>query len=132
MRLFSIAGRWGAVAIAVLWGAHSCLAQQSQEHDLKLDLSPLLNLGHAFELTPASVDKEFSHEGFKENPFVRWDKNRTKAEFSVRPFANVEVELSMLDRKVMLSRAEVSFVEGKAKIFSLSSDQASEAALSFA
>ncbi len=130
MRSFSFAAKWGAVAVAALWGANTCLAQQSLEHDLKLDLSPLLNLSHAFELTPESVAKEFSHPGFSENPFIRWNGARTKAEFQVQPYGNVEVELSILDRKVLLSRGEIDFAEGKAKLFSLSSDQATEAVLS--
>lgn len=128
MRLFSFVAKWAAVVTVTLGANHACLAQ-SHEHDLKLDLSPLLNLSHAFALTPASIDKEFSHEGFSENPFIHWEGGRTKAQFLVRPFANVEVELSILDRKVLLNRGDVIFAEGRARSFSLSSDQASEATL---
>ena len=102
---------------------------QSAPHELKLDLTPLLNISHAFELTPEAIEKEFGREGFKENPYIRWDKRRTRAAFSQRPFSNVEVVLSFLDGKVPLTSAVVAFGESKARTITLSSDQADQATL---
>ncbi|MDB6137911.1 MAG: hypothetical protein JWO94_983, partial [Verrucomicrobiaceae bacterium] len=102
---------------------------QGQEHDLKLDLTPLLTPAHVFELTPESIDKEFSQEGFKENPYIRWEGGHARAAFSTNPFSNVEVDLSLFDHQILLTSADVNFAEGKARAVVVASEKADEAAL---
>ncbi|MDB6118669.1 MAG: hypothetical protein JWO08_2450 [Verrucomicrobiaceae bacterium] len=126
MRFFTLAARWAAVAMISLVGSELCHGQQG-EHELKLDLTPLLDLNHAFALTPNALEKDFHKEGFTENPFIRWTSNLTKAGFSVHPFSNINVELSLLERKVLLTSSDVTFAEGKARTVAFATEQADNA-----
>ncbi len=87
---------------------------ESDETRLKLDVTPLFDLGHAFALTPASLEKEFTSSGYRENPFVRWNPSHSKARFSDRPYSNISVDLTALEGSVSLNQAEVVFAEGRA------------------
>ena len=88
---------------------------QSTEHQLKLDLDPLLDLSKAWALTPATIEEQFPSGGFKESPFIRWDKTHSVAMFSQAPFSNVSVDITILGGKVRLDEATVVFdkVSGK-------------------
>ena len=104
-------------------------AVKAADHDLTLDLSSLLDTSHAFGLTPESLETEFSKEGFKENPYLRWNKEHSRAAFSEHPFSNIAVRLSVLEGKVPLLGAKVAFAEGKAQTVSFSGRQADESVL---
>ena len=103
-----------------LWSA-VCSGQEKENH-LRLDLTPLLDVSHAFALTPEGIEKEFTSAGYRENPFIRWQGGHARAAFSTQPYSNVSVDLSILDGAVPLSHAEVTFTEGKPTMIDLASE----------
>ena len=95
---------------AALITAFASLSQaQETEHQLKLDLDPLLDAAKVWSLTPESLEEQFKAQGFSENPFIRWNPARTVASFLKAPFSNVSVDLSILGGKVRLGEAALTF-----------------------
>ena len=91
-------------------------AQQETEHQLKLDLSALLDVTQVWTLNADALDAKYRAPGFSENPFIRWANGRSVATFSKQPFSNVAVELTMLEGTLVLEEAAVVFgSDGKAK-----------------
>jgi len=91
-------------------------AQQETEHQLKLDLTALLDPAQAWTFTQDALDAKYRAPGFSENPFIRWANGRSVATFSKQPFSNVAVELTMLEGTLVLEEAAVVFgSDGKAK-----------------
>lgn len=88
---------------------------QETEHQLKLDLSALLDVTQVWTLTTDVLDAKYKATGFSENPFIRWANGRSVATFSKQPFSNVAVELTMLEGTLVLEEAAVVFgSDGKA------------------
>lgn len=81
----------------------------AEDHHLRLDLDPLLDLTTAGALTPAALEAQFNASGFRENPFVQWNKGRTVATFSTQPYSNITVDLTILGGAVQVDEAAVSF-----------------------
>ena len=96
---------------------------------MKLDLSPLLDVGTVFGLTPDALEKQFSSEGFTENPFISWKLGRSHATFPMRPYSNVSVELSALQGGVPLSHAVVDYIEGRPVMIHMTSKFSNAAAV---
>ncbi len=91
-------------------------AQQETEHQLKLDLSALIDVAQVWTLNADALNAKYRAPGFSENPFIRWANGRSVATFSKQPFSNVAVELTMLEGTLVLEEATVVFgSDGKAK-----------------
>ena len=97
---------FGAALIALV--ASMSQAQENQ-HQLKLDLDPLLDAAKVWSLTPEALESQFKAEGFSDNPFIRWNPARTVASFLKSPFSNVSVDLSILAGKVAVTEAALTF-----------------------
>jgi len=82
---------------------------QENQHQLKLDLDPLLDAAKIWSLTPETLESQFKAEGFSENPYIRWNPARTVASFLKAPFSNVSVDLSILAGKVAVTEAALTF-----------------------
>jgi hypothetical protein len=66
----------GVMLLAAVAGA--------EDHQLKLDLDPLLEPGKMAAFTAQTLEEKFTASGFKENPFIQWNKDRSVATFSLR------------------------------------------------
>ena len=124
--------RYSSLALALAFSsfavAQSAFAE-AREHEFSLDLSPLFNVKEVFAITPEALETQFAKEGFKENPYLRWDSKRSVASFSQHPYSNIEVHLSLLEGKVSLTGARLGFQEGKAQTVSFSGKAGDAAAL---
>lgn len=127
MQIVNQARIWTAVILMSAGLLRPCGAQS--EHRLKLDLDPLLDLETALALTPSSIGTRFNSPDFRENPFIHWDAEKTKAVFSPHPYSNVAVALSILNGSSEVSRAEVAFAEGRAALLTLVLPRVDQAAL---
>ncbi len=94
-----------------------------KESLLKLDLTPLLDLGPSFAMTPESLKKRFPSEGFSESPFIQWNPPHSLAAFVPKPFSNVSVDLSILDGAIPLKRALVNFKNDKVSSIRMIADE---------
>ncbi len=125
MRFPSFVAAWASAALLFSGIGHA----DSRSHELTLDVSSLLDFGHVFGLTPETLEKEFSKEGFQENPYLRWDSQRLHASFSEHPYSNIEVHLIAMRGEVPLTGAKVHFKEGKAQTVTFTGSKADEPTL---
>lgn len=88
----------------------------AEDHQLKLDLDPLLEPGKAALLTAQALEEKFSASDLKENPFIRWNKDRSVATFSQQPYSNITVDLTILGGSVRLDEAAVTFDPASGKL----------------
>lgn len=96
-------------ALGLAWGAPASASAQGAEHQLKLDLSALLDVTQVWTLTAEALETQYHAAGFSENPFIRWANGRTVATFSRQPFSNVAVDLTAAEGKVVLEEAALIF-----------------------
>ncbi len=82
---------------------------EPKEFHLKLRLDPLLDLTKTWTLSAEDLEKQFNADGFKQNPYLRWSGSNAVAEFSTQPFSNISVELTLLEEKVGVEHARLSF-----------------------
>jgi Peptidase_C39 like family len=103
-----------ALLAALLLGSGNARAEVTN-HSLKLDIDPLLALPALFLLTPDSLEKLFTADGFEASPYIRWTKEgKTRALFTRQPFKNIQVSLTMQGGKVPVDSAVLNFAGGKA------------------
>ena len=79
--------------------------KEKPEHYLKLSLDPLLDLAKTWTLKADDIEKQFGDPGFKENPFLHWSDTNHVAEFSEHPYSNIDIDLSLIEGSVSLSKA---------------------------
>jgi len=105
-----------AVLAGAVLGCTALARAQEAEHQLKLDLSALLDATQVWTLTAEALETKYQAAGFRENPFIRWANGRTVATFSQQPFSNVAVDLTAAEGKVVLDEAALVFDSaGKAR-----------------
>lgn len=119
------AAAWASAALLFYGVCHA----EARGQEFTLDVSSLLDFSHVFGLTPDGLEKEFSKEGFQENPCLRWDSQHMHATFSEHPYSNVEVHLIAMKGEVPLTGAKVHFKEGKAQIITFTGGKADEGTL---
>ena len=98
-----------AVLAGAALGFTAVAPAQEAEHQLKLDLSALLDVTKVWTLTAEELEAKYQAAGFSENPFIRWANGKTVATFSRRPFSNVAVDLTAAEGKVVLDEAALVF-----------------------
>jgi hypothetical protein len=108
IRVFSLVGVVGA------WLAFTAQVLAQNEHELKLDVSGLLDVAQLGGLTAEGVEQKYGLDGFEKSPFYRWNQNKTEVEFSTQPYSNVKVNLTALESTLPLQEARVWFKDGKA------------------
>ena len=99
--------------LASLVVAASSFAQEGT-HQLKTDISALLVPEQLFGMTPETLEQKYSAEGFRTSPFFVWNDAKTEAEFSTRPYSNIQVALTAFNGTLPLMEATVHFSGGKA------------------
>jgi len=114
---------WSAILLVAAICIPNAVLQAQNEYEFEADLDPLITLPAAYELTPDQLDTMFTDgdgaelkdsEGEKKNPYFKWlTKERTRALFMRRPFANVTVDLKLFDNEIPIEEAIVDFRDGK-------------------
>ncbi len=105
--------------LAILLAATALAADQAaaEAQILKLDcpLDALIDLPALWSLTPDQLEASFAKPAeLRENPFFTWlTQDRSRAIFRRRPFANVQINLSLLDGTLPIEEAVVDFQNGK-------------------
>jgi hypothetical protein len=119
-----------AAALAGLWGG-VCQAQL-KEHQLKFDLDRLVALPALWSLTTGTIGEKSAAEGFDSNPYFHWEGKakdaKDRAVFSIKPYENVTVELTIFGGKVPVQEAVFEMKDDKvARVYVTISGQSKEA-----
>ncbi len=82
---------------------------------LECPLDPLIDIPKLWGMTPDQLEALFPQpENTRENPFFAWlTEDRSRAVFRRRPFRDVMINLSLLEKKLPVEEAVVDFHEGK-------------------
>ncbi|MFZ4765649.1 MAG: C39 family peptidase [Roseimicrobium sp.] len=96
---------------------HASIAQETREHQLKLDLDALLAVPTVWGLTAETLPKKCPAEGFRSNPFFVWSGSsegaKDRAIFSRKPYNNIKVDLTLFGGTVPVEQAVFEMKDGK-------------------
>ncbi len=89
--------------------------------ELFCNFDALLKLPQLWDMTPDALEKVFGIAEEMESPYFRWlTTGKDTARFSRRPFSNVEVDLTLFQRRVPVDEALIDFKDGKVSQVTLS------------
>ncbi|MBX7210512.1 MAG: C39 family peptidase [Verrucomicrobiaceae bacterium] len=103
--------------------ASSARSQNSDDggrsYEFKGSLDAVLSLADPFALTPEKLEAAYAREGFKTSPFFAWSADRSKARLGRHPYANINVDFTMLGGRVDVEEAVIVFKDGKADSYEI-------------
>lgn len=86
-----------------------------------LSLDQLLSFPSLWQVTPDRVESTFAVGGVKDSPYYQWlTKDRSGVRFSRKPYANVDVDLTVFNGSVPVDEAVLEFVNGRAARLTIS------------
>ena len=106
--------RWGILAAVWLVFSGSGFAAK----EIKCPLDGLLVFPAVWEITPEQLEKNFAGEGGKAMKWLTTEKNRAK--FSRHLYANLEIDLTLVEGQVPIEEAVVDFADGKVNVITFS------------
>jgi hypothetical protein len=105
----------GVVALVGPLRAELSYEEKDGGYLFQCPLDGLLNFSQTWTLDADALDRQFVVERFKKNPCIEWlDSARTRARFARKPFNNIEVNLTLMDKALKVEEATIDFVGGKA------------------
>jgi hypothetical protein len=104
----------GAVVAVSGWAG----ALRAAESRMECKLDGLMTFPQVWEMTPDQLEKDF---GGADGKLMKWlTKDKTRAKFSRKLYANAEIDLKTLDGVVPLEEAVVDFADGKVNVVTFS------------